>query len=105
MKALALLFVWSSAVFAQSPPKTGIKFICTCTDSVGARYATAVRDLIATSPRYKPAAEFIEGSENARVYNMGIRVVSLDPQAGNPGNGSALAITLTWGVAYVSNSI
>jgi hypothetical protein len=105
MRALGWLLLFSSVAFAQSVPKTGVKFVCTCTDTVGARYATAVRDLIATSPRYKPAAEFIEGPENSKIYNMGIRVTSLDPQVGNPGNGSALAITITWGALYMTNYI
>jgi hypothetical protein len=47
----------------------------------------------------------MDGPANARIYNMGIRVVSLDPQEGNPGRASVVAISITWGVAYMSTYI
>ena len=106
MKALAfLLFLSPIGSLGQSTQKIGVKFSCTCNDTVGARYATAVRDLIAVSPRYKLVGDFVEGSKSARVFNMGIRVVSLDPQGGSPGNGTALATVITWGYLYATNTL
>lgn len=101
---IALLLLPSIA-FGQNANKAGVKFDCTCNDSVGARYATAVRDLIAASPRYESAEDFVENPGKSAIYHMGIRVVSLDPQAGNPGHGSALSIVITWGAFYLASSL
>lgn len=104
MKTLALLLcLLSSCAIGQTVPKIGVKFVCTCNDMVGARYATAIRDLIAVSPRYAAANDFVEGPANARVFNMGIRAITLDPQVGSPGNGTAVAVTITWGYLYINN--
>jgi hypothetical protein len=41
-----------------APPKIKVYFDCTCDDTAGARYATALRDLIASSPRYVASTTF-----------------------------------------------
>lgn len=106
MKTITLvLCLLISCAFGQTAPKKGVKFVCTCNDSVGARYATAVRDLIAASPRYTSADDFIENPGPSSIPHMGIRVVSLDPQVGSPGNGAALAVVITWGTFYLTSSL
>jgi hypothetical protein len=63
---LAILAIMTAKVFAQAPVrKIPIFFQCTCDDPVGSRTATAVRDLIAISPRYfKSGSEFTRQGAN-----------------------------------------
>src|ERR1700761_7607140 len=63
---LGIMAIMTAMVFAQAPVrKIPIFFQCTCDDPVGSRIATAVRDLIATSPRYfKSGSEFNRQGEN-----------------------------------------
>ena len=104
MKILAcLVLCLSSFAFAQSSPKTGVKFACICEDAVGARLATAVRDLIAVSPRYKSVADFQIGKPPKITYNWGIRVVSLDPSKSETdagGRSTVISFVITLGPIY-----
>lgn len=92
---------------AQEQKKIAVKFQCTCDDPVGSRYETAVRDLIATSPRYKAATEFIENPGPNSVPNFGIRVVSLDPHRGDnlEGAETIYSVVITWGAFYYTSAI
>src|SRR5437879_8788354 len=74
---LAILAIMTAKLFAQAPVrKIPIFFQCTCDDPVGSRIATAVRDLIATSPRYfKSGSEF--NRQGANVFPIwSIRMVN-----------------------------
>lgn len=105
LKPLIFLLLCSTAVFGQSVVKTGVKFTCTCEDNLGARYATAVRDLIASSPRYELASEFSGKNGTTPFVNWGIRVVSVDPSAGNNGNDTVLSVVITLGQYYLTHSV
>ncbi len=95
----------TSAAPGQAPAKKAIKFQCTCDDSVGVRYATAMRDLIAASPRYKSATEFTVGEGKGSVWNLGVRVVSIDPTVGKTGNSTVLSVVLTVGPLYMTSYV
>ncbi len=66
-----ILAIMTAKVFAQAPVrKIPIFFQCTCDDPVGSRLATAVRDLIAVSPRYfKSGSEF--NRQDATYFQFG----------------------------------
>ncbi|HEY6407998.1 MAG TPA: hypothetical protein VIY29_11070 [Ktedonobacteraceae bacterium] len=107
MKIFAALLLLSTAALshAQTPAKTPVKFSCTCEDAVGAKYATALRDLIAASSRYQSASDFVVGTGKDAVWNFGIHVVSLDPSAGNTGERTVLAVTITVGPLFMTSLV
>ncbi len=96
-----LAFFATCSLHAQAPQKLPVKFTCTCSDPVGARYATALRDLIAASPRYTASSDYVVGKGDDEVWHWGIRVVSLDPTVGKLGDSTVLSVTLTFGNLYV----
>ena len=89
------------SLHAQAPSKIPVKFTCTCSDPVGARYATALRDLVAASPRYSASSDYVVGKGEDEVWHWGIRVVSLDPTVGKLGESTVLSVTLTFGNLYI----
>jgi hypothetical protein len=99
----------SSPLFAQnavSANKIAIKFSCTCTDTTGALFATAFRDLLVTSPRYTEtfvsANKLPNGKESP---NWQIKVVSLDPSPDNSGSSTALSEVFLLGETYYLNQM
>jgi hypothetical protein len=101
---LALLGIMTARVFAQGPiRKTPIFFQCTCDDPVGSRIATAVRDLIAISPRYfKSGSEF--NQQGANVFPIwSIRMVTRD--TGENATQSMIAVAFTRGLFFQTLSV
>lgn len=108
MKAavIGLLVCFAGTIVAQQPKKTPVYFGCTCADPVGALYATAFRDLLASSPRYIEASEAqpVNGRDRTGspiyTYNWHVSVVSEDPSIGDTGNSAALSIVILVGDSY-----
>ena len=77
--------------------KTDVNFDCTCDDSVGRLYATAFRDLIASSPRYSLASVAeVKGSDGkTSKYNLNIKVVTLDDDASGNRRGSGISTVIS----------
>lgn len=102
---LAILAVMTAKVFAQAPVvrKTPIFFQCTCDDPVGSRIATAVRDLIATSPRYfKSGGDFTQ--QGANVFPIwSIRMVTRDTDEN--ASRSMIAVAFTRGLFFETLSV
>jgi hypothetical protein len=101
---LAILAMMTARVFAQAPvTKIPIFFQCTCDDPVGSRIATAVRDLIATSPRYfKSGSDFTrQGSNVFPIWS--IRVVTRDTDEN--ASRSMIAVALTRGLFFENLSV
>ena len=72
-----------------------VRFSCSCEDQVGARYATALRDLLASSPRYTetPYASEPKGPDSKeKIYHWEIQVVSIDVDDPALGHQSALSV-------------
>ena len=101
---LAILALMTAKVFAQPPvTKIPVFFQCTCDDPVGSRIATAVRDLIATSPRYfKSGSEF--NRQGANVFPIwSIRVVTRDTDEN--ASRSMIAVAFTRGLFFEALSV
>jgi hypothetical protein len=101
---LAILAIMTAKVFAQpSVPKIPVFFQCTCDDPVGSRIATAVRDLIATSPRYfKSGSEF--NQQGANVFPIwSIRVVTRDTDEN--ASRTMIAVAFTRGLFFEALSV
>src|SRR6202044_499433 len=101
---LVILAMMSAKVFAQAPVrKIPIFFQCTCDDPVGSRIATAVRDLIATSPRYfKSGGDFTQQGSN--VFPIwSIRMVTRDTDEN--ASRTMVAVAFTRGLFYESLSV
>jgi len=106
MKFIAFFALFcASIVLAQAPAKTPVHFDCSCDDNIGARYATAVRDLIAVSPRYQSTGAFKEGSGADTKWNYGIRVTSINPFNDEGNSSTALAVVFTYGELYLDSYI
>ena len=101
---ISVLLCFGVAAYGQSTKKP-VYFQCACTDSVGARVATAVRDLIALSPRYRPVGEFVSGTGDAAVWNWGLRCVSIDPSQGDVGQNAVFSVTITIGRVYQTSYV
>lgn len=79
-------------------PKFRIYFDCTCGDPIGAKYATAFRDLLASSPRYEEASvsqEKPKAGEKYGTYKWTVSVVSV--KADEKGSSTALSLVLEIG--------
>ncbi len=101
---LAILAIMTAKVFAQAPVrKIPIFFQCTCDDPVGSRIATAVRDLIAISPRYfKSGSEF--NRQGANVFPIwSIRMVTRDTDEN--ASRSMIAVAFTRGLFFETLSV
>lgn len=72
--------------------KIGIRFVCECDDMTGQTFATAFRDLLATSPRYYETSAvsgiYPDGKERT---NLQVKVVSVDITQDNSESSSAIA--------------
>ena len=106
LASLAIILATMTAkVFAQAPVvrKTPVFFQCTCDDAVGSRIATAVRDLIATSPRYfKSGGDFSQ--QGANVFPIwSIRMVTRDTDEN--ATRTMVAVAFTRGLFYESLSV
>lgn len=98
--AVVVLFLGTGAL-AQAPTKIKIYVNCTCNDMVGARYATALRDVIARSPRYQLTSAAIEGTGKDEIYSWVLNIVSVDDGNNNEGVSSAISVVLELG-GYLS---
>jgi hypothetical protein len=101
---LVVLAIMTAKVFAQAPArKIPVFFQCTCDDPVGSRIATAVRDLIATSPRYfKSGGDFTQ--QGANVFPIwSIRMVTRDTDEN--ASRSMVAVALTRGLFFETLSV
>jgi hypothetical protein len=99
-----ILAIMTAKVFAQAPVrKVPIFFQCTCDDPVGSRIATAVRDLIATSPRYfKSEGDFTQLGAN--VFPIwSIRVVTRDTDEN--ASRTMVAVAVTRGLFFETISV
>jgi hypothetical protein len=104
--ALALLLAAPSA-FCQQQQRIPVYFSCTCSDPVGSLYATAFRDLLATSPRYIEGGspETISPDGN-KVHRWHLSVVSEDPSVGQTGEGAAISVVFLIGKdLFVTNYV
>jgi hypothetical protein len=105
---LVILAIMTARVLAQAPvqapvTKIPVFFQCTCDDPVGSRIATAIRDLIATSPRYfKSGSEF--SRQGANVFPIwSIRVVTRDTDEN--ASRSMIAVAFTRGLFFETLSV
>ena len=94
-----LLFLCCLLPAAGQSPKTPVVFDCDCTDSVGSQYATAVRDLLAASPRYTLAFTAEEKGKDGKptTFRWHIKGLSLDPSSNNNGQDSVISVVLLVG--------
>lgn len=99
MNRLALLAFLCFAVPAMGQTKTTVVFDCTCSDPVGARFATAVRDALASSPRYMLGYTAVEKDKDGKAtrYHWHLKAVSLDPTPDNEGRSTAISLVLLVG--------
>lgn len=96
--------VWGQSAEAKKIP---VKFTCTCTDIVGEAYATALRDALAKSPRYREAylAQY-KISNGKFAYNWQIKVVSMDPSRNSLGTRTVLSVVFLFGdTEYLDNVV
>lgn len=106
MKKLALALVALAALpaWGQAPPskqKIAVNFSCNCTDSTGAAFATAFRDLLANSPRYREAAASSEKTADGKeIYNWKIAAVSIDPTDSDTGTSTVMSVVFLLGDNY-----
>jgi hypothetical protein len=101
---VAIVAMMTAKIFAQAPVrKIPIFFQCTCDDPVGSRIATAVRDLIATSPRYfKSEGDFSQ--QGASVFPIwSIRMVTRDTDEN--ASRSLIGVALTRGLLFETISV
>lgn len=95
-RLLVWLFVFVCTIFfAQglfAQKKSPVYFDCKCDDAVGSSYATAFRDLLAVSPRFR-AVDNLDATEG--VYPWSVSVVSVDVSPRNDGDHAAFSVALT----------
>lgn len=104
MKAFVFLLLCVPA-FAQSTKKIGVVFNCDCDDITGELYASAMRDLIARSPRFEAVSkgEIKDDKGKVVLYNWRIRAVSIDPTSVASGQSAAIAVVFLLGDSiYIS---
>ncbi len=99
MKTVALIFCSIVCTYAlgQQAPRIPVVFDCHCNDRVGALYATAVRDLLAESPRFAETrtAEGEDATGKFPIWNWHLSVISLDPE--KTGKYSAISVVILMG--------
>ena len=85
--------------------KTPIAFTCTCKDDAGALFATALRDVIAASPRYYLAdmADDKDAKGNS-ITKWHLSAVSIDANSSSPGNKTAISIVTSLGGTYLMDN-
>ena len=100
LKVLAIWFmlICPIALGQEQPHKTAIYLECPCSDPVGSVYATALRDAIASSPRYAETHNSEEKDSNGKVkvYHWHLDIISLDP-FNNGGQNAVLSLVLLAG--------
>lgn len=79
--------------------KTPLVFECQCSDAVGEQYATAFRDLVASSPRYRLTSQATVRDAGGKVLSVNWHViaVSLDPSLDHDGRSSVISLVLLIG--------
>lgn len=89
----------------QAAKRIPVRFICSCSDPVGHLYATAFRDLLATSPRFVLETGFDKnGGSPPAPPSILVSVVSLDPS--HDGSAAALSEAYFVGVAtFLSHTV
>jgi len=103
MKTLAcLVFMIGTTAFGQQQEKIQVKFDCTCVDPVAARYATAMRDVLAKSPRYVETYLSKDPAKDGGDY-WNISVVSLPVNSDD--NAAALSIVFKIGNTYINHLV
>jgi hypothetical protein len=93
-----VLFALSSPCSSQTE-KTPIYIDCACDDQVGQLYATALRDAVATSPRFTEASvkEVKSPDGKTSVYNLVLAIVTLDVETPPGGHSTAISAVLLMG--------
>lgn len=61
---------------------------------IGARYATALRDVITRSPRYQLTDSQSEGVGKEKVPNWALQIVSIDDEPSSRGHSTAISVVL-----------
>lgn len=111
MKVLAFVVLLCSCASGQQPIRVPVVFRCTCADTVGALYATAFRDLLASSPRYRETQEAetpVKLADGGAINSMAwqVSVVSLDPTTSDMGHAAAISFVVLIGDSfYVSHTV
>jgi hypothetical protein len=106
MKALVFLLL-SATSLGLAPTKTGIYIDCTCEDAIGALYATALRDVVANSPRYRLARFARERSADYQSFteNFVIHIVTVDINRDRPGVSTAISVAYSMTDIFLGNSV
>jgi hypothetical protein len=92
----ALLALQSHAQDTGHRVRIPVKFECNCADEVGQLYATAFRDILASSPRFVSEVGFDNsGGSSSGPPSMRVNVVSVDPF--NDGQVTAMSIAFILG--------
>ena len=104
--ATFMLFVGAPAN-AQDAHKQAVVFNCNCSNMASSLYATAFRDLIAESPRYR----LIRAGSEETVVKPGrtmpwvINAVSIDSSAAKDGSDAAISVAFTVSDLLVDNAV
>jgi hypothetical protein len=83
-------------------------FSCSCDDPVGRLYATAFRDILASSPRFIETTQDEEKGADGKIsqFNWSIRAVSVDPTDNDSGYSTAISVAFVLGnTYYITNTI
>lgn len=89
---VSLFGLWLVAASAQTP-RTRVVFKCDCDDPVAQRYATEIRDILATSPRYQEGSSHDVDGDGKPLKEWTISVVA----ASMPPKAAAISIAFTYG--------
>ncbi len=104
---LVLFLVISFAVSskAQKAPATVYNLIvsCTCTDTVGRGYARALRDLIATSPRYQEITDSKENQKKALLIS--VVTLPLGDDSNGSARGAAISVVFVFDGTFLSQYV
>lgn len=95
---LLALVIGTCGTQAQEPSKTLLKVDCTCNDPIGVKYASALRDLIAASPRYaltNASEQPIQAGKKYPKYNFVVSIVTVDSNSPPDGTLAAIGTVLT----------
>jgi hypothetical protein len=98
---IAAATVHSQNPAPEPPKKIAVEFTCQCEDEAAASFATAFRDLLASSPRYfetyEPSKDPKTGKEN---YHFHIKAVSIDPATPPDGISTSISVVFLIGDTY-----
>jgi len=95
MKTLLFALLLSSTAFAQTS-KTPIEISCSSKpgDSVGSEVCTAIRDIVAASPRYR------EVDQNSDGYQIKLITVAIEENVN-----TAVSMVTLWNNMYLTNVV